>query len=573
VNGGTRRRVRNGCRALAFAALVLALPQAVPAADDARGKSASTVEHRGLKATIDERTPVDHDCVPIVKPPDGEQGYWARRLEVAVVKPWSHFFDVPDKLIWLAGPLGVRAKREAVDVNAFDEVPDNSWFTNRNHVRAIPTSQLRDGPDAPLLPRKPWTIKKRMSGGSTPGYEIADADGKKWFVKLDPRGYPQISSGADMVARTLIHAAGWNVPHNEPVRFTRDDFKVDPAAARGAKGVPVTPAQIDTDLAWGAQFPDGSYSAFASQFIAGKILGSPSLTRSRKGDANDWYTPTNRREIRGLQVIFAWIGDWDTEDHQFLDSFVATQDTLGHVVHYILDLGSTFGTQSNGPKYKWAGYEYGADWGWIGRRLITLGFVEDRWRRAHQETGIPSIGHFESVVYEPEKFKPLAQQPAFRAMTDRDAYWAAKIVASFSDAQIAAAVDAAHYDDPRASAFLVRQLILRRDKTARYWFSHVAPLDFFHVDDGTLRFRDLAVDTGLDPARAYDAEIDAWGAQGKGHVHTHADAPGTSLPLSGFGDATRLELELRVHGKDARPAHVTLTRQGGSWIIARVEHA
>jgi hypothetical protein len=52
-------------------------------------------------------------------------------------------------------------------------------------------------------------------------------------------------------------------------------------------------------------------------------------------------------------------------------------------------------------------------------------------------------------------------------MTDRDGYWGAKIVASFSDEQIAAAV--AKYEDPRARDYVVRTLT-RRDKIVRHWF-------------------------------------------------------------------------------------------------------
>ena len=127
-------------------------------------------------------------------------------------------------------------RREAVNVNAFDEVPNSAWFTNRNHVRAVPVAELRQGPDSVFLPAKPWTIKHAKQGGWTSGFQIKDADGKKWLVKLDPRGYPQLSSGADMVARTLLHAAGYNVPHNEPVRFRRGDVTIDPDLLRGAEG-------------------------------------------------------------------------------------------------------------------------------------------------------------------------------------------------------------------------------------------------------------------------------------------------------------------------------------------------
>lgn len=522
-------------------------------------------------AQIAESTWVDHDRQSIVRPPDWERLYWAQRVHQAIVEPLAHAFDIPDKLLWVARQFGARTRREAVDVNAFDEAPNSTWFTNRNHVRAVPVAELRQGPDSLFLPAKPWIITHVKEGGWSPGFEIKDADRKKWLVKLDTRNYPQLSSGADMVARTLMHAAGYNVPHNESIRFRRSDVTIDPELLRGAKGKRFTEADLDSVLAQGALFPDGSFAASASLWLPGHVLGSPSMDRPRPGDSNDWYTHTNRRELRGLFVLCAWIDDWDTEDHQFLDAFVETRDSLGYVEHYIIDVGSSFGAAAVGPKELWEGYENAMDLAWIGRRFVTLGFVEEPWRRAHQDTGIPSIGNLESEVYRPGDFKPLVPQPAFRLMTDRDGYWGAKIVASFSDAQIEAAVEAAHYEDPRASDYLVRNLIVRRDKIAQHWFARVAPLDFFSVGDGALHFHDLAVDIGLVGARVYDVDVESTGGRVSGG--THFQLTSGDLPLNNLGDGTsHLSLELSIAGNRAKPAHVELTRRGSQWIVTRVRH-
>jgi hypothetical protein len=521
--------------------------------------------------TIAPGTWVDDDQRPIRRPPDWEPSYWGRRCHQGLVEPLTHVFDIPDKLLMLAGALGAHPRREAVNVNAFDEVPNSSWFTNRNHLRAVPVAELRQGPDSVFLPAKPWTIKHAKQGGWSAGFQIKDAEGKKWLVKLDPRGYPQLSSGADMVARTLLHAAGYNVPHNEPVRFVRGDLTIDAELLRGVKGERFTDTDLDSVLAKGGVFPDGSYSASASLFIPGHVLGSPSMNRPRPGDSNDWYAHTNRRELRGLFALCSWINDWDTEDHQFLDVFVEARDSLGHVDHYILDAGSSFGASAIGPKQLWEGYENGIDLPWTARRILTLGFVEEPWRRARQETGMPSVGNFESKVYRPEDFRQLVPQPAFREMTDRDGYWGAKIVASFSDAQIAAAVEAAQYEDPRARDYLVKNLIVRRDKIARHWFDRVAPLDFFSVQDGALRFHDLAVDVGLAGARAYDVEVAPTRGRGRGDGRVRLSS--TELPLTTLGGgASHLSLEISVAGNRARPTHVELTRTGSAWIVTRVRH-
>jgi len=520
-------------------------------------------------AVISDTTWVDHDGQPIPRPPDWEPDFYGHLFHDAIAEPLSHAFDVPDKLLALADALGAHSKREAVNVNAFDEVPNSTWFTNRNHVRAVPVSQLLLGPDSTLLPEKPWTIKHPKKGGTTPGFEIKDAAGRKWLVKLDWVGYPQLSSGADMIARTLLHAAGYNVPHNEPVRFRREDLVIDPRLLRPGKGERLTEANLDSMLARGAVTEQGEYWATSSLFLPGHALGSLSMSRRRPGDLNDWYSHTGRRELRGLYVVSSWLNFWDTKDANFLDMFDSTGTGAGrgYVKHYILDPGSSLGATADGKKRLQDGYEAAIDLGWNARRFLTLGFAVEPWRRAHQETDVPSVGRLESSVFRPDKFAPGVPDPAFREMTDRDAYWGAKIVASFSDAQIRAAVDAAHYEDPRAPPILVQNLIERRNKIARYWFGKVAPLDFFEVRGGALHFHDLAVDMGLNAARHYSACIEF--GRGQRRIVPLASP---DLALQGLEGSAAFSIELSVDGDRAKPAHVDIARRGAEWVVTGVRH-
>jgi hypothetical protein len=567
-----RRPIRERrARALLGALLLLASESAHGAPPADRAATSVAQGTAGDGPTIDESTWVDHDRRPIRRPPDWEPSYWGSQFHQAILLPLSHLFDIPDKLLWGARKLGARTRREAVNVNAFDEAPNSSWFTNRNHRRPVPVAELREGPDSVFLPAKPWTIKHAKQRGFSVGFQIKDARGAKWLVKMDPPGYPQLASGADMVSRTLMHAAGYNVPHNTPVRFRRGDVTIDVDLIRGTEGERFTEADLDSLLTRAAVFPDGSYSAFASLFLPGHALGAPSTLRRRPGDTNDWYAHTNRRELRGLFVLFAWINNWDAKDHQWLDMFAETRDSLGHVEHYLLDVGSSLGAAALGPKDLEVGFENEFDLSWVGRRTVTLGFIQEPWRRAHQETGIPSVGNFESEVFAPQDFKQEIPHPAFREMTDRDGYWGAKIVASFSDAQVAAAVDAGNYEDPRAREYLVRNLIVRRDKIARHWFDRVAPLDYFWVKDNTLRFQDLAVDIGLVGARSYDVEVESEGRGRPGVKLTHLNTPELTLLNLGTG-ASRMSLVILVTGNRAKPTHVELARKGDAWVVTRVRH-
>src|SRR5262245_42424150 len=86
-------------------------------------------------APVSDSTWVDHDARPVPKPPDSKENDYGRFFHEIFVEPISHALDIPDKAIAVASALGsreARRTREASNVNAFDEVPNSSWFTNRN---------------------------------------------------------------------------------------------------------------------------------------------------------------------------------------------------------------------------------------------------------------------------------------------------------------------------------------------------------------------------------------------------------------------------------------------------------
>jgi hypothetical protein len=51
-----------------------------------------------------------------------------------------------------------------------------------------------------------------------------------------------------MVSRTLLHASGYNVPHNELIRFRRGDVTIDSALIHG-QGCGIHGRELDSVLA------------------------------------------------------------------------------------------------------------------------------------------------------------------------------------------------------------------------------------------------------------------------------------------------------------------------------------
>ena len=529
-------------------------------------------DRRPYPAAVDSATWIDHDARPIPKPEERKVSLYGHMFRQEIVEPLSHAFDVPDKILWLTKPLGAHSKPHSANANCFDEVPNSTWFTNRNHVKAVSTAEIRKGPFDGVVPSKPWTVKDLKKSGRNIGFHIKDADGRKWIVKLDVPGYPQTGSGAGAIVSRLVGAAGYNLALYQAVTFRREDLQLETKVAStkpvATDDPPVTASDVEGLLRQGARAPDGRYYAGASFFLPGKPAGPPSLAAYREDDPNDWYRHKNRRDLRGLYVLYSWLNSWDVKEPQLLDMYTGKDESPGHLAHYIIDVDGSLGAGAEGPKPLPYGYEMRVDFPWTMKRLLTLGFILEPWRRANQVTGIPSVGNFESEEFHPRGWRPLVEVEPFRELTPRDGYWGAKLVASFSNAQIAAAIDAAGYEDPRAPAWLLRTLIERRDKVVRYWFDRVAPLDFFHVEGGVLRFRDLALDIGLTGRREYEVEIDAEG----GRVPERMRLAETEVTLP-QGGATRLSLTLSVPGTDAASVRVELGREGSDWVVRRVRHA
>jgi hypothetical protein len=116
-----------------------------------------------------------------------------------------------------------------------------------------------------------------------------------------------------------------------------------------------------------------------------------------------------------------------------------------------------------------------------------------------------SVGRFEGEAFDPALWKPEYPNPAFDNMRPDDAFWAARIVARFSDAAIRGIIEKAQYSDDRATDYLTTTLITRRDKVLRTWLNGVNPaVDLSLSANGRLTWRNAAVDARVaDAPRSY----------------------------------------------------------------------
>ncbi|HMB71775.1 MAG TPA: hypothetical protein VKU85_20860, partial [bacterium] len=258
--------------------------------------------------------------------------------------------------------------------------------------------------------------------------------------------------------------------------------------------------------------------------------------------------------------------------HNTLDMYVEENGNR-FVKHHLIDFASTLGSGASGasPKYNW---EYGFDGPATLRRLVTLGLVEDEWRTFERPEDLPEVGYFESEPFAVSKFEPLTPNSAFARMTDRDGYWAAKIVSGFSNRILTATTRTAGYENPDVAPYLARVLAERRDIIARDYFTRVCPVDFFRVRGGHLAATDLGVDRGIwdasatsyrvrqwpvDPERNATADIGGW---------TAVDVPEVGL---GEGGAPYRAVEFQVDRGDGWGPSVIVYVAAASGRVVGVE--
>ena len=387
----------------------------------------------------------------------------------------------------------------AANVNTLDEVPSSSWFTNRIGLFPLSVEDAARGPAHGPGPTPPWTVVRPKTQGVTPGFDVVDARGATWVVKFDSRGFPGMATAAGVISGRILHAAGYHVPDDRVVTFSRDQVRVGENVAIAVDGTTraMTEQDLDALLAGVERNADGSWRALSSRFLAGRPMGPFDWKGRRGDDPNDQVDHEHRREVRGLAVIAAWICHFDTKQGNTLDMYV--EDGGRHYVrHYLIDFASTLGAGGEGP-FPAACHEYSLDAGAVFLRALGVGLYRDEWRRVERPEGLEEVGYFESTIFDPTSFKPLEPNTAFANLTDRDGYWAAKIISAFTHEHLRAIVANGAYRDAAAAAYVTEQLVVRRDKIAAHWFRRVAPLDFFVLDGRTLRFHDLARERGIFP--------------------------------------------------------------------------
>jgi len=483
-----------------------------------------------------------------------------------------------DAIINLFGRPGKTEVSRAGSVNTIDEVPDSAWFINRVGTHAFTADEMMRGPNDDRGPAPGKWIVHRKANGVSPGFTIDDSTGRRYFIKFDPPGDPELGTATEVIVTRLFHALGYYVPQSSIVTLRPADLEIAADAevrTPGGGRRRMHQSDIEEQLDRAHRNADGTYRVVAGEGLPRPLEGFK-YEGTRSDDPNDIVPHEDRRELRGLRVFSAWVNHTDAKAINSLDTLV-TENGRTFVRHHLIDFNAALGSAGIGPRERRDGYEYIAEFGPAIPALPAFGFVIRPWMTIDYPK-YRGIGRFESARFVPEEWRPRVPNPAYVRSRGDDTFWAARKLMAMSDDLIRAAVRAGRLTDEAAAKYLADSLIERRDKIGRAWLTAVNPVvDTALSPEGVLTFKNAAVDRGFAPApRGYAALWHTYDND-SGSVTRIAETESQSTQLrapSIPSDARFIRVDIRAVNPAnqalaswSQPVHAYFRRNGGGWEL------
>jgi hypothetical protein len=402
---------------------------------------------------------------------------------------------------------------EAINVNALDEVPSSSWFTNRIGMYPMTPEEVAAGPCGQdfAIPQ-PWTIVAGKPDGAYPGFTIRDANGVRYLMKPERELQHYRPAAAEAIGAGLWYAAGYHAPCNRIVELVPSQLERDPEAMierTNGTEEPLRDEHVEEVFAQAWQLPDGRYRASISRFIEGRPISPWTYQGLRADDPNDVVPHEHRRELRGMYVLAAWTDHVDSRQENTMAAWVTPTDSgEGYVRHYMIDFGDCFGTI-----HEWddivrrLGHSGYLDFEHVVVDFFTLDLIDRPWFRARYGRTGSVLGYYDIFRFAPDQWRPGYPNPAFDRHTERDAAWMARIIARFTEPYVRELVRVGRWGEPVQERELARVLIGRRERVLERYLTRLSPLVQPEVRDRELCMQDLAVWSGIRPreGRRYSA--------------------------------------------------------------------
>ena len=299
------------------------------------------------------------------------------------------------------------------------------------HPGNIAAQDLRDGPGAAHLgPSLPVTFVKEDKSGESPKFEVKDAQGIKWVVKL----------GEEAQAETVATRLVWSVGY-----FVEEAYYLPRVRIRGLQ-----------KLSRGMEYVSGRGVVTGARF-------EPRRPGIKRGDTWDWNDNPFRgtQELSGLKILMVLLNNYDArkENNRILHSTDPTSGST-EAQYAVTDLGATLGRAGGlgGKRSKNNLDDY------LSTRFV-LGVEDDGSVEFDYDTRPTRLGHL-SVLFPPYYRGEVKKEKAMRRIPVEHARWIGSLLGQLSESQLRDAFLVAGYDQ-RTSEGYVRALRERINQLTR----------------------------------------------------------------------------------------------------------
>jgi len=273
------------------------------------------------------------------------------------------------------------------------------------HPGNIRNRDLYYGPGSKTLaPVPPFRFIKEVKEGSMPKFDVEDARGVKWRVKLGPEAQ------AETAASRLVWAVGYNA--EEAYYLNRARIDGLPKLSRGQQ-------YVDGDSVRGARF-------------------EPRRDNVKRGQEWGWSKNPfkNTRELNGLKTMMVLLNNWDTFKK---NNRVLHDKSSGEAQYTVTDLGATLGAVGGFGSRRSKSNVQDFD----RRRLVSK--VDGDKVKFNYDLKPKKLGLL-SIVYPPYFFRQRKATNAMQKVPLSDASWIGSQLAQLSDDQLRDSFRAAGYD-------------------------------------------------------------------------------------------------------------------------------
>ena len=299
----------------------------------------------------------------------------------------------------LLAPAAVYSQNETSGVPVIWRDPGN-----------VAARDLRFGPGAPhLVPVPPYTFVEEDKGGESPKFEVEDAKGVRWVVKL----------GEEAQAETFSTRLVWSVGYfaEEAYYFPSVRIRKLPELSRGMDYV-------------------------GRRGLVHSVRFEPRRSDIKRGDTWDWIDNPFRdtQELSGLKVLMILLNNYDArKENNRIFHVQDGESSLREAWHVVTDLGATLGRAGGlgGKRSKNRLSDF------LETRFVK-GVHDDGSVQFDYDTRPRGLGHF-SVLYPPYYRGEVKKEKAMRGIPVEHARWIGSLLSQLTDRQLRDAFGAAGY--------------------------------------------------------------------------------------------------------------------------------